>query len=106
MSYLTKVTLIISHRKRHVFKGRLKCLIYFQVSIPLKGKFKSRDLAVEFNRKTIKAGVRGQNPILEGDLYNEIKVGECTWFLEEGKTLVLTLEKVCQSVFLMLIVKI
>lgn len=55
---------------------------------------KSRDVVVEYGRKTIKAGLRNATPILQGELYNEIKVEECNWYLDNGSAIVLSLEKV------------
>nr|XP_045600251.1 nuclear migration protein nudC-like isoform X2 [Procambarus clarkii] len=65
-----------------------------EVWVPLGVKVKSRDVVVEWGRRTVKAGLRNATPILQGDLYNEVKVEECNWFLENGNTLVLTLEKI------------
>ncbi|UYV72936.1 NUDC [Cordylochernes scorpioides] len=39
-------------------------------------------------------GLRGQPPIIDGDLYKDIKVEECCWVMEDAKTVVLTIEKV------------
>ena len=55
---------------------------------------------VEFNRKSIVAGLKNQPPILQGELYNHIKVEECNWFLDGGKTLVLSLDKVSYYIYL------
>ncbi|VDM31943.1 unnamed protein product [Hydatigera taeniaeformis] len=47
-----------------------------EVRIPIRmGKrIKGRDVVVEFKRRHLKVGLRGQEPILQGELYNEIKV--------------------------------
>lgn len=65
-----------------------------EVVIPLNLKVKSRDVVVEYGRKTIKAGLRNAPPILQGELYNEIKVEECNWYLDNGSAVVLSLEKI------------
>lgn len=65
-----------------------------EVVIPLNLKVKSRDVVVEYGRKTIKAGLRNAPPILQGELYNEIKVEECNWYLDNGSAIVLSLEKI------------
>ncbi|XP_063595447.1 nuclear migration protein nudC-like [Penaeus indicus] len=65
-----------------------------EVIIPLNLKVKSRDVVVEYGRKTIKAGLRNAPPILQGELYNEIKVEECNWYLDNGSAIVLSLEKI------------
>ncbi|XP_076053258.1 nuclear distribution C, dynein complex regulator isoform X2 [Oratosquilla oratoria] len=67
-----------------------------EVNIPLGLKVKSRDVVVEWSKRKIKAGLKNAPPILEGELYNDVKVEECNWFLDNGTTLVLALEKVNQ----------
>ncbi|XP_064110463.1 nuclear migration protein nudC-like isoform X3 [Macrobrachium nipponense] len=65
-----------------------------EVIIPLNIKVKSRDVVVSFGRRTIKAGLKNATPIIDGELYNEIKVEECNWYLDNAKAIVLTLEKI------------
>ncbi|KAL5963871.1 Nuclear migration protein nudC [Taenia solium] len=67
-----------------------------EVRIPIRmGKrIKGRDVIVEFKRKHLKVGLRGQEPILQGELYNEIKAEESSWTLDDGLEIVLSLEKV------------
>jgi hypothetical protein len=38
--------------------------------------------------------VKGQPPIIDGELHSDIKLEESTWVLEDGKTVFITLEKV------------
>jgi len=64
----------------------------FQVSFPLKGK----DCVVDFNKKKIKIGLKGQPPVLEGQLYNDIKPEDCTWCIQDKKLLLINLEKMNQ----------
>jgi len=65
-----------------------------EVLIPLPIKVKSRDISVDWSRRSIKAGLKNAPPILEGELYNHIKAEECNWYLDNGTTLVLSLEKI------------
>jgi len=64
-----------------------------EISIPLPIKVKSRDIKVDWGRRSIKAGLKNAPPILEGELYNNIMADECNWYLDNGNTLVLSLEK-------------
>jgi hypothetical protein len=55
-------------------------------------------LIVEFHKKHLTCGVKGQPPIIDGELHSEIKLEESTWVLEDGKIVFITLEKVGESV--------
>lgn len=64
--------------------------IPFKVSFPVKPK----DVVVEINKKKLKVGLKGHPPLLEGESYNNIKIEESTWIIEDRKVLILTLQKV------------
>lgn len=55
------------------------------LTVPVPVGSKSRDLVVEIKKGSIKVGVKGQEPILSGELCKEIKVDDSTWTL--GKQL-------------------
>ena len=42
----------------------------------------------------LKVGLKGHPPLLEGESYNNIKIEESTWIIEDRKVLILTLQKV------------
>lgn len=65
-----------------------------EVAIPLPMKVKSRDVVVEWGRRSLKVGLKGAPLIIDGVLYNEVKVEECNWYLESSSTVVLSLEKI------------
>lgn len=65
-----------------------------EITIPLPMKVKSRDITVVWGRRSIKAGLKNAPPILEGELYNQVKAEECNWYLDNGNTLVLSIEKI------------
>ncbi|KAI1818200.1 CS-domain-containing protein [Poronia punctata] len=70
-----------------------------EVTIPsIPGTFKGRDVVVELKKTSIKAGVKGQKPIIEGELSHPIQTSESTWTLTPApdgtKTIEIHLDKV------------
>lgn len=45
-------------------------------------------------KKHLTCGVKGQPPIIDGDFPHEVKLEESTWVIEDGKVLLINLEKV------------
>ncbi|XP_022101557.1 nuclear migration protein nudC-like [Acanthaster planci] len=70
--------------------GELEVHVPFEVPFPIK----SRDLIVEIDRKRLKVALKGKPPVLEGETFNEIKVEESNWVIEDKKRVVLFLEKI------------
>ena len=68
--------------------------IIFISRVPLGGVYKAKDLVVVIEKKRIKVGVKGQDLIIAGDFPKEVKLDDCTWCLEDKKTLLISLEKV------------
>ncbi|KAJ7296529.1 hypothetical protein O6H91_Y117900 [Diphasiastrum complanatum] len=63
------------------------------VHIPIPPGTKSRAISCDIRKNTLKVGIKGQPTILEGELYNSVKVDDCFWSLEDGKTLSILLTK-------------
>lgn len=53
-----------------------------------------KDVEVSIGKKHLKCGVKGQPPIIDGELPSEVKLEESTWVIEDGKVLLINLEKV------------
>lgn len=67
-----------------------------EVRIPLNINFraKQKDVVVNISKKHLTCGIKGQTPIIDDDFPYEIKLEESTWVIEDGKSLLITLEKV------------
>lgn len=68
------------------------------ITVEIPGNLKGRDLNVDIKKKKLVLGIKGQEPIISGDLPHEIHVDESTWTLTSSpsgtKILELHLDKV------------
>ncbi|KAI9206517.1 nuclear movement protein nudC [Polychytrium aggregatum] len=71
-------------------------LIDVAITIPIPKGTKGRDLSVVIQKKHIKAGLKGAEPILEGELCEAVKVDDSTWLIDNGE-LAIHLEKANQQ---------
>jgi len=62
------------------------------VGFPLK----SKDVVVNFGKKSLKVGLKGHPPIIDGELYNDVKVESCYWTLEDKKVIHVFIQKINQ----------
>lgn len=57
---------------------------------------KSRDIIVDFKKKRLFVGLKGHPPIIDDELYAQVKIEECVWTLADGKVIEVHLEKINQ----------
>lgn len=68
-------------------------LAELQVNVPVPDGTKSRQITVEIKNKRLKVGLKGQPPVLDGELHKRVIVDDCLWTLENNKEVVISLQK-------------
>ncbi|EDW73216.1 uncharacterized protein Dwil_GK17436 [Drosophila willistoni] len=67
-----------------------------ELKIPFNVTFalRTRDLVINIGKKTLQVGLKGQEPIIDGELCGQVKQDESVWVLQDSKTVMITLEKI------------
>ncbi|OMO93439.1 HSP20-like chaperone [Corchorus olitorius] len=63
------------------------------INIPVPQGTKSRDVLCEIKMKSLKVGLKGQNPIIEGELFESVKPNDSYWVIEDQKVISVLLTK-------------
>ncbi|CAA0812989.1 Protein BOBBER 1 [Striga hermonthica] len=63
------------------------------VTVPVPPGTKSRSIACEIKKNHLKIGLKGQPPIIDGELCHPVKVDDCFWSLEDQKSISILLTK-------------
>lgn len=63
------------------------------ITIPVPEGTKSRFVVCDIKKNHLKVGLKGQPPIIDGELSKPVKVDDCFWSIEDGKTLSILLTK-------------
>ncbi|GMH19695.1 hypothetical protein Nepgr_021536 [Nepenthes gracilis] len=63
------------------------------VNVPVPPGTKSRFIACDIKKNHLKVGIKGQPPIIDGELYQSVKPDDCYWSLEDQKSISILLTK-------------
>ncbi|XP_057951613.1 protein BOBBER 1 [Malania oleifera] len=63
------------------------------VNVPVPPGTKSRFITCDIKKKYLKVGLKGQPLIIEGELFQSVKVDDCFWSLEDQKAISILLTK-------------
>eukprot|EP00904_Undaria_pinnatifida_P000969 jgi/Undpi1/10873/HiC_scaffold_3.g01399.m1 len=63
------------------------------VVVPITEGLKSRDVVCDITKSRLRVGVRGQPLLVDGEMYNRVKVDDSFWTLEDGKEINIALQK-------------
>ncbi|CBZ24905.1 conserved hypothetical protein [Leishmania mexicana MHOM/GT/2001/U1103] len=66
-----------------------------EVRVPLPAvNVKGKQVSIVITSNHLTVGMKGQPPIVDGELYSKVHAEECMWTIEDGHTVVVTLYKV------------
>ncbi|CAA7048647.1 unnamed protein product [Microthlaspi erraticum] len=63
------------------------------VNVPVPTGTKAKSVVCEIKKNHIKLGIKGQDPIIDGDLYGAVKPDDCYWNIEDQKVISILLTK-------------
>ncbi|RWR93287.1 protein BOBBER 1 [Cinnamomum micranthum f. kanehirae] len=63
------------------------------VNVPVPKGTKSRFVVCEIKKNQLKVGLKGQPPVINGELFQSVKVDDCFWSIEDEKFISILLTK-------------
>ncbi|RXW18925.1 hypothetical protein EST38_g6922 [Candolleomyces aberdarensis] len=67
------------------------------ITVPVPKGTRGKDLKVVIEKNKLSVALKGQEPILSGELCKEIKVGDSTWTVQDQQVVLIHLEKINQQ---------
>ncbi|KAG9044125.1 hypothetical protein FS837_008739 [Tulasnella sp. UAMH 9824] len=64
------------------------------IYVPVPKGTRGKDLVVNIKKNKLSVGLKGKEPIMEGELCKDIQVDESTWTIEDQATVLVHLEKI------------
>lgn len=64
-----------------------------ELKVPLDMTVRPRDIIVKITKKRLLVGLKGQTPIIDDELCDEVKTEDSMWVLQDGKTILINIEK-------------
>nr|VDC92709.1 unnamed protein product [Brassica oleracea] len=63
------------------------------VTIPVPSGTKSRSVTCEIKKNRLRVGLKGQDPIIDGEFFNAVKPDDCFWNIEDQEVISVLLTK-------------
>ncbi|KAJ4913496.1 Protein BOBBER 2 [Raphanus sativus] len=63
------------------------------ITIPVPSGTSSRSVTCEIKKNRLKVGLKGQDPIIDGEFFNAVKPDDCFWNIEDQKIISVLLTK-------------
>ncbi|KAG5929106.1 hypothetical protein E4U42_007140 [Claviceps africana] len=80
------------------YKWQQHSISEVNITFTVPGTIKSKDLVIDIKKQSLSAGIKGQDPVIKGDLPHPIHVDESTWTVSTNpdgtKTVEIHLDKV------------
>mmetsp|Transcript_111890 Transcript_111890/g.311440 ORF Transcript_111890/g.311440 Transcript_111890/m.311440 type:complete len:359 (+) Transcript_111890:85-1161(+) len=64
-----------------------------EVYVPVRPGVKAKQIVCDIGTESLKVGIKGESPILDGKMHSKVKTDDCMWTLVDNKVVQITIEK-------------